>query len=46
MAVVMMVDNPNGSQEIYDRIREHLGLTGPRAASSTSPGRVRTAAGG
>lgn len=26
MAVAMMVDNPNGSQEIYDRVREQLGL--------------------
>jgi hypothetical protein len=29
MAVVMMVDNPRGSQEIYDRIREQLGLEKP-----------------
>ncbi len=26
MAVAMMVDNPEGSQEIYDKVREHLGL--------------------
>lgn len=29
MAVVMMVDNPEGSQEVYDRIRAHLGLDAP-----------------
>lgn len=29
MAVAMMVDNPNGSQEIYDRVRELLGLERP-----------------
>jgi hypothetical protein len=26
MAVAMLVDNPEGSQEVYDRVREHLGL--------------------
>ena len=26
MPVAMMVDNPEGSQEIYDRVREQLGL--------------------
>jgi hypothetical protein len=26
MAVAMMVDNPWGSQEIYEQIRAHLGL--------------------
>jgi hypothetical protein len=26
MAVAIIVDNPNGSQEIYDRVREQLGL--------------------
>jgi hypothetical protein len=29
MAVAMIVDNPNGSQEIYDRVREQLGLERP-----------------
>lgn len=29
MAVAMMVDNPAGSQEIYDRMRSHLGLEKP-----------------
>ena len=29
MAVAMMVDNPEGSQETYDRVRERLGLDGP-----------------
>jgi hypothetical protein len=26
MAIAMMVDNPEGSQEIYDKVREHLAL--------------------
>jgi hypothetical protein len=26
MAVAMIVDNPNGSQEIYETVRKHLGL--------------------
>jgi hypothetical protein len=29
MAVAMMVDNPEGSQEIYDSVRERLGLETP-----------------
>jgi hypothetical protein len=29
MAVAMMVDNPAGSQELYERIRAHLGLEKP-----------------
>ncbi len=29
MAVAMMVDNPAGSQEVYERIRAHLGLEKP-----------------
>jgi hypothetical protein len=29
MAVAMMVDNPEGSQEIYDKVRERLGLERP-----------------
>jgi hypothetical protein len=29
MAIAMMVDNPEGSQETYDRIREQLGLEKP-----------------
>jgi hypothetical protein len=29
MAVAMMVDNPNGSQEVYERVREQLGLERP-----------------
>jgi hypothetical protein len=27
--VAMLVDNPYGSQEIYDKVREHLGLDKP-----------------
>jgi hypothetical protein len=29
MAVAMMVDNPEGSQETYERVREQLGLEKP-----------------
>jgi hypothetical protein len=29
MAVAMLIDNPNGSQEIYERLRERMGLDGP-----------------
>ncbi len=29
MAVAMMVDNPEGSQEVYEKIRAHLGLQKP-----------------
>ncbi|MGH2762211.1 MAG: hypothetical protein ACRDL4_19810 [Thermoleophilaceae bacterium] len=29
MAVAMMMDNPNGSQEVYERLRELIGLDGP-----------------
>ena len=29
MAVAMMVDNPEGSQETYDKVRERLGLEKP-----------------
>ena len=29
MSVAMMVDNPEGSQEIYDSVRERLGLEKP-----------------
>ncbi|GGT53726.1 hypothetical protein [Streptomyces purpureus] len=26
MAIAMLVDNPHGSQEIYDKVREQLGM--------------------
>ncbi|PCG82957.1 hypothetical protein CIB93_27245 [Streptomyces sp. WZ.A104] len=26
MTIAMMVDNPHGSQEIYDKVREQLGM--------------------
>lgn len=26
MPIAMMVDNPEGTQEVYDKVREHLGL--------------------
>jgi hypothetical protein len=29
MAVAMLIDNPNGSQEVYEQIREQLGLDKP-----------------
>jgi hypothetical protein len=29
MPVAMLVDNPNGSQEIYDKVRAHIGLDAP-----------------
>ena len=29
MAVVMMVDNPEGSQDVYDKVRAHLGIDKP-----------------
>jgi hypothetical protein len=29
VAVAMMVDNPEGSQEVYEKIRAHLGLEKP-----------------
>jgi len=29
MAIAMMVDNPDGSQEVYVRVREVLGLESP-----------------
>jgi hypothetical protein len=29
VAIAMMVDNPKGSQEVYERIRAHIGLDKP-----------------
>ena len=29
MAIAMMVDNPQGSEELYEKIRAHLGLEKP-----------------
>jgi hypothetical protein len=29
MAVVMMVDNPKGSPEVYEKLRAHLGIDRP-----------------
>jgi hypothetical protein len=29
MAVAMLIDNPNGSQEIYEQLRERIGLDKP-----------------
>lgn len=45
MAIAMLVDNPEGSQELYDRLRKQLDLAGPAGGISTSPGRARIGAG-
>ena len=45
MAIALVIDNPEGSQEIYENVRAQLGLEGVRAGSSMRPGQVRTAAG-
>ena len=29
MAIAVVVDNPNGSQEIYEKVRAQLGFEGP-----------------
>jgi hypothetical protein len=29
MAVAMLMDNPNGSQEVYEQLRERMGLDKP-----------------
>lgn len=29
MTVAMLIDNPHGTQELYERIRAEIGLTGP-----------------
>jgi hypothetical protein len=29
MPVAMMVENPNVTKELYDKVREHLGMEGP-----------------
>lgn len=29
MPIAMLIDNPEGSQEVYDKIRQHLGLDAP-----------------
>jgi hypothetical protein len=31
MAVAMMIDNPNGTQELYDKVSDELGLGGTPA---------------
>jgi hypothetical protein len=36
MTVAMMVDNPEGSQEIYDRVRDLLGLEKPAGSGHYS----------
>jgi len=45
MAVAMMVDNPEGTQEIYEECESGSAWRRLPEASSTSPGRVRMAAG-
>ncbi len=44
MPVVMMVDNPNGTAELYDKVRAELGQDQAAGGSFTSPGRLPTAA--
>ncbi|MGH2660550.1 MAG: hypothetical protein ACRDHS_13050 [Actinomycetota bacterium] len=29
MAIVMEIDNPNGSKELYEKLKQRLGLEGP-----------------
>ena len=29
MTVAMQIDNPNGTQDLYERLRSEMGLTGP-----------------
>jgi hypothetical protein len=29
MPIVMLTDNPQGTEEIYEKVRAHLGLEGP-----------------
>ena len=41
MAVAMMVDNPEGTQEIYEECESGSAWRRLPEASSTSPGRVR-----
>ena len=38
MAIALVIDNPEGSQEIYENVRAQLGLEGVRAGSSMRPG--------
>ncbi len=45
MAIAMLVDNPEVTQETYDKVREHLTSRGPPAGFSTSPGPLQTAGG-
>jgi hypothetical protein len=45
-AVAMMIDNPEGSQQIYDKVREQLGLQKPAGGIFHVAGPSRTAAGG
>jgi hypothetical protein len=39
MAVAMMVDNPEGSQETYEQVREQLGLEKPAGGIFHAAGR-------
>lgn len=29
MPIAVVIDNPHGTQEIYDKVRAHLGMEGP-----------------
>ena len=44
MPVALLVANPEGTAEIYDKVPRQLGAEQPAAPSSTSPGRALTAA--
>ena len=46
MPIAMLVDNPEGSQELYEKIRQQLGLEAPAGGIlHTSLGPARPAAG-
>ena len=46
MPIAAMVDNPEGSQELYDKVLEHLALEESlRAGSFMWPGRAQAVAG-
>lgn len=46
MAVVMMMDNSEGSQEVYDKVRAHLGLDTPAGGIFHVQARARLAVSG
>ena len=46
MAIAMLVDNPEGSQEIYEKVRAQLGLEAPAGGIFHAAGPSPTGAGG